>query len=214
MQTSTTITKPAIAPDLAGLPKAKRTASDPFRRDPLACQIMDAIAHLLDVEPECELLPGRYEIDVYLALLPVCRDYTVADAHRAFVSVYPLTKALDYRGTDRDRSARYLAGGVLQSFISIARPSSPEDVSALAEHLTFYNPFSKYDPVMAQVRQPTAAITLANGIDDLRRGDFSRGQLFGSAGDGNDPEGWCYRAARAQGRMKWWYPPKMRKARG
>jgi hypothetical protein len=46
------------------------------------------------------------KVNVYRALLPFCSDYTVADAHYAFLSVHPATKGLNYRSTVDDTGTR------------------------------------------------------------------------------------------------------------
>jgi hypothetical protein len=212
MQTSSIATSstPAFAPPIATLPKKKaaRVSRDPFRRDPLACRLMDAVAPLVVDDGNYNLKPGQFEVDIYKALLPVCSSFTTADAARAYLAIHPATKALHHRGTHVDRTARVVARDVLQAFIAVSAPSRPEDVKALAEHLTLLDAYETYEPIMAQVLRPIAALSLADGVKDLLRGDFSCGETFGSAADGTKSDSWCYRVAKASGRMQWWYPSK------
>lgn len=197
------------------IPKAAKPlrSNDPFRRDPLASSLMDAVAPVVGSGDDYTLGHGRYEVDVYLALLPVCRAFTVAGAAGAYRSVFPATKSLHHRGTAVDRCARVFIRDVLTAFIAIAAPSSPDDVLALAELLTLTDAYDRHEPAMPPVLRLTAARNLAGGIKDWRRGDFSAGETFGAAGDGSDPGGWVCRVAKETRREEHWFGTKSHKAR-
>lgn len=142
---------------------------------------------------------GLGEIHAYRALVPIFGSFSVAEA----VLAIDILHAARLSKSDVEYGALYEAGGVLEAFVATARASAPDCVSELARHLTIYE---DGEPRISEVLRPLAAKSLLDGVNDLRRNDFVLGERFGSAGDGESPISWCYRAAKGSGRMEWWWP--------
>lgn len=214
MQTSTTtiVPAPAIVPGPVKA-KAKHAPTDLFRQNPLACRLMDAVGPLVLDNGDFTLRDGVFDIDVYRAMLPICSEFTVADAHQAFMAVFASTPRLCSMGSNSDRAARYFIGSMLQDFSVVAAPSTPDCVSALAGQMALSDPFDKDEPELTDTQRWLGAANLAFGIWALRAGKFEGGQTFGSAGNGTRRDSWTYRIAKATGRLDRWYPPKKGAAR-